>query len=151
MGNGNENVCTGLGQHQVRAEVSAVTTGGDKAVNKEELGKGQQQVAESRTRLLKLKADRDLDVSAVRISGDERESQRRTKEEEQRQVSISALDFVQRRCLQHCCLHWLSPLAVCWLPICCALDLLQNKRVSPRCVTWLCSTVQKRAYTACTL
>lgn len=60
--------------------------GGDKTVNKEELGKGQQQVAESRVRLLKLKADRDLDVSAVRVGGDERESQRRTKEEEQRQV-----------------------------------------------------------------
>lgn len=68
-----------------------MTTGGDKAVNKEELGKGQQQVAESRARLLKLKADRDLDVSAVRISGDERESQRRTKEEDQRQVIIFAL------------------------------------------------------------
>lgn len=56
-------------------------------MNKEELGKGQQQVAESRVHLLKLKADRDLDVSAVRVAGDERESQRRSREEEQRQVS----------------------------------------------------------------
>lgn len=63
------------------------TAGGDNTVNKEELGKGQQQVAESRIRLLKLKADRDLDVTAVRVAGDERESQRRSKEEEQRQVS----------------------------------------------------------------
>jgi len=63
-------------------------TGDDKSVSKEELGKGRQQVSDSRSRLLKLKTDRDLDVSAVRVTGDERESQRRSKEEEERQVPI---------------------------------------------------------------
>lgn len=43
-------------------------------------------MSDSRSRLLKLKAERDLEVSAVRVAGDERESQRRTKEEEERQV-----------------------------------------------------------------
>ncbi|DBA94491.1 TPA: hypothetical protein ACH3X1_002082 [Trebouxia sp. C0004] len=61
-------------------------TGDDKIVSKEELGKGRQQVSDSRSRLLKLKIERDLDVSAVRVTGDERESQRRSKEEEERQV-----------------------------------------------------------------
>ncbi|KAA6420207.1 MAG: coiled-coil domain-containing protein [Trebouxia sp. A1-2] len=61
-------------------------TGDDKAVSKEELGKGRQQVSDSQSRLLKLKTERDLDVSAVRVTGDERESQRRSKEEEERQV-----------------------------------------------------------------
>ena len=69
-------------------------------MNKEELGKGQQQVAESRIRLLKLKADRDLDVSAVRVTGDERESQRRSREEEQRQVSIQTYTCTQRTTLK---------------------------------------------------
>lgn len=41
---------------------------------------------DSRSRLLKTKAERDLEVSAVRVAGDEREAQRRTKEEEERQV-----------------------------------------------------------------
>lgn len=63
-------------------------TGDDKTVSKEELGKGRQQVSDSRSRLLKLKTERDLDVSAVRVTGDERESQRRSKEEEERQVPI---------------------------------------------------------------
>ena len=61
--------------------------GDDKAVSKEELGKGRQQVSDSRSRLIKLKAERDLDVSAARVAGDERESQRRIKEEEERQVT----------------------------------------------------------------
>ena len=47
-------------------------------------------MSDSRSRLLKLKAERDLEVSAVRVAGDERESQRRTKEEEERQVSKTA-------------------------------------------------------------
>lgn len=47
-------------------------------------------MSDSRGRLLKLKAERDLEVSAVRVAGDERESQRRTKEEEERQVSDTA-------------------------------------------------------------
>ncbi len=64
-------------------------TGDDKTVSKEELGKGRQQVSDSRSRLLKLKTERDLDVSAVRVTGDERESQRRSKEEEERQVTTS--------------------------------------------------------------
>ena len=64
-------------------------TGDDKSVSKEELGKRRQQVSDSRSRLLKLKTDRDLDVSAVRVTGDERESQRRSKEEEERQVTTS--------------------------------------------------------------
>ncbi len=63
-------------------------------MSKEELGKGRQQVSDGRSRLLKLKTERDLDVSAVRVTGDERESQRRSKEEEERQVTISMqLDF----------------------------------------------------------
>lgn len=71
-----------------------IETGDDKTVSKEELGKGRQQVSDSRSRLLKLKTERDLDVSAVRVTGDERESQRRSKEEEERQVTISMqLDF----------------------------------------------------------
>ena len=72
----------------------AALAGGDKTVNKEELGKGQQQVVESRIRLLKLKADRDLDVSAVRVTGDERESQRRSREGEQRQVSLQTYNRI---------------------------------------------------------
>ena len=44
-------------------------------------------MGESRSRLLKLKTERDLDVSAVRVTGDERESQRRGKEEDQRKVT----------------------------------------------------------------
>ena len=67
----------------------SVCTGDDKAVGKEELGKGRQQVGESRSRLLKLKTERDLDVSAVRVTGDERESQRRGREEDQRKVKCS--------------------------------------------------------------
>ena len=63
-------------------------------MSKEELGKGRQQVSDGRSRLLKLKTERDLDVSTVRVTGDERESQRRSKEEEERQVTISMqLDF----------------------------------------------------------
>lgn len=63
-----------------------VGTGDDKTLTKEELGKGRQQVSDSRSRLLKLKTERDLDVSAVRVTGDERESQRRSREEDERQV-----------------------------------------------------------------
>ena len=63
-----------------------VNAGDDKTLTKEELGKGRQQVSDSRSRLLKLKTERDLDVSALRVTGDERESQRRSKEEEERQV-----------------------------------------------------------------
>lgn len=61
-------------------------TGDDKTLTKEELGKGRQQVSDSRSRLLKLNTERDLDVSAVRVTGDERESQRRSREEDERQV-----------------------------------------------------------------
>lgn len=68
------------------AQCGHTSAGDDKAASKEELGKGRQQVSDSRSRLLKLKAERDLEVSAVRVAGDERESQRRTKEEEERQV-----------------------------------------------------------------
>ena len=63
-----------------------MSPGDNKAASKEELGQGRQQVSDSRSRLLKLKAERDLEVSAVRVAGDEREAQRRTKEEEERQV-----------------------------------------------------------------
>ena len=63
-----------------------MSPGDDKAASKEELGQGRQQVSDSRSRLLKLKTERDLEVSAVRVAADEREAQRRTKEEGERQV-----------------------------------------------------------------
>lgn len=67
-----------------------MSPGDDKTASKEELGQGRQQVNDSRSRLLKLKAERDLEVSGVRVAGDEREAQRRTKEEEERQVCETA-------------------------------------------------------------
>ena len=79
--------CCQLGQTATAvAQCGLTSAGDDKAASKEELGKGRQQVGDSRSRLLKLKAERDLEVSAVRVAGDERESQRRSKEEEERQV-----------------------------------------------------------------
>ena len=74
-----------------------VPAGDDQAASKEELGKGRQQVSDSRSRLLKLKTQRDLEVSAVRVTGDERESQRRSKEEEERQVLQTVAAFVQEQ------------------------------------------------------
>ena len=52
----------------------------------EQVGKGRQQANDSIRRLLRIKATSDLDVTAIRVVADERESQRRIKEEQQRQV-----------------------------------------------------------------
>lgn len=77
-----------------------MSSGDKKAASKEELGQGRQQVSDSRSRLLKLKAERDLEVSAVRVAGDEREAQRRTKEEEERQVHRIAIAELCPVCLK---------------------------------------------------
>ena len=52
----------------------------------EQVGKGRQQANDSIRRLLRIKATSDLDVTAIRVVAGGRESQRRIKEEQQRQV-----------------------------------------------------------------
>ena len=70
--NGIQCTCTGTGER--------------KAERKEEIGKGKQQVTDSERRLLRIQVTTDLDVSSVRVVGDEREAERRIREEQQRQV-----------------------------------------------------------------
>lgn len=98
-----------------------VPAGDDKAASKEELGKGRQQVSDSRSRLLKLKAERDLEVSAVRVTGDERESQRRGKEEEERQVpQTAAPSGQQQRLLWQ---SWLFTMLIANASVLCAVGV----------------------------
>ena len=96
-----------------------VPAGDDKAASKEELGKGRQQVSDSRSRLLKLKAERDLEVSAVRVTGDERESQRRGKEEEERQVPQTAAPSGQQQRLPMAELAVYNADCKCICTLCC--------------------------------
>jgi dynein regulatry complex protein 1 len=62
---------------------STGTEAGDK---KEELGRGRQQIIESKRKLYRVKQRTDQDVSSVRTTGDEREVTHRTAEENTRQV-----------------------------------------------------------------
>lgn len=52
---------------------------------KDELGKGLQQIIQSKHRLLRIKTKTDAEVSSVRAAGDEDESQHRIQEEHIRQ------------------------------------------------------------------
>lgn len=52
---------------------------------KKELGKGKQQIAESRKRLAKIKSTGDEQVTSIRVTGDDRENRRRIEEEARRQ------------------------------------------------------------------
>ncbi len=60
--------------------------GGKEGEKKEEIGKGKQQLVESRRRLYRVKLRTDQDTSSVRVAGDERENVHRTLEEMARQV-----------------------------------------------------------------
>lgn len=60
--------------------------GGKEGEKKEEIGKGKQQLVESRRRLYRVKLRTDQDASSVRVGGDERENAHRTAEELARQV-----------------------------------------------------------------
>lgn len=50
------------------------------------MGKGKQQIIESKRRLFRVKYRTDNDVTSVRVAGDEREQQHRIQEEQTRQV-----------------------------------------------------------------
>ncbi len=50
------------------------------------MGKGKQQIIESKRRLFRVKHRTDNDVTSVRVAGDEREQQHRVQEELTRQV-----------------------------------------------------------------
>lgn len=60
--------------------------GGKEGEKKEEVGKGKQQIIESKRRLYRVKHRTDQDVTSVRVAGDERENQHRVAEEQTRQV-----------------------------------------------------------------
>lgn len=62
------------------------SAGGKEGENKEEIGKGKQQIIESKRRLMRVKYRTDQDVSSVRVAGDDRENQHRIQEEQTRQV-----------------------------------------------------------------
>ncbi|KAF5832551.1 hypothetical protein DUNSADRAFT_11545 [Dunaliella salina] len=59
--------------------------GGKEGEKKEEIGKGKQQLVDSRRRLYRVKLRTDQDASAVRVAGDERETAHRAMEEMARQ------------------------------------------------------------------
>ncbi|KAG2497477.1 hypothetical protein HYH03_004630 [Edaphochlamys debaryana] len=59
--------------------------GGKEGEKKEEIGKGKQQIIESKRRLLRVKYRTDQDVTSVRAAGDDRENQHRIQEEQTRQ------------------------------------------------------------------
>lgn len=61
--------------------------GGDVGDKKEELGRGKQQIIESKRKLYRVKHRTDQDVTSVRTGGDEREQAHRVAEENTRQVS----------------------------------------------------------------
>lgn len=61
-------------------------SGGKEGEKKEEIGKGKQQIIESKRRLLRVKYRTDQDVTNVRVAGDERENAHRIQEEQTRQV-----------------------------------------------------------------
>ncbi len=70
-------------QHQAPP---APCAGGKEGEKKEEIGKGKQQLVESRRRLYRVKHNTDQDVTSVRVGGDDRENLHRTAEEVARQV-----------------------------------------------------------------
>ncbi|KAG2426185.1 hypothetical protein HXX76_013166 [Chlamydomonas incerta] len=59
--------------------------GGKEGEKKEEIGKGKQQIIESKRRLMRVKYRTDQDVTSVRVAGDDRENQHRIQEEQTRQ------------------------------------------------------------------
>ncbi|GLC76023.1 DNA replication checkpoint protein Drc1 [Pleodorina starrii] len=59
--------------------------GGKEGEKKEEIGKGKQQIIESKRRLMRVKYRTDQDVTSVRAAGDDRENQHRIAEEQTRQ------------------------------------------------------------------
>ncbi|GAX84384.1 hypothetical protein CEUSTIGMA_g11806.t1 [Chlamydomonas eustigma] len=61
------------------------SSGGKEGEKKEEVGKGKQQIIESKSRLYRVKHRTEQDVTSVRIGGDEREQQHRINEEKTRQ------------------------------------------------------------------
>ena len=63
--------------------------GGKEGEKKEEVGKGKQQIIESKRRLFRVKHRTEQDVTSVRVGGDEREQLHRIHEEKTRQVRRS--------------------------------------------------------------
>jgi hypothetical protein len=59
---------------------------GKEGEKKEEVGKGKQQIIESKRRLFRVKHKTDTDVTSVRVGGDDRENAHRIQEEHTRQV-----------------------------------------------------------------
>lgn len=63
--------------------------GGKEGEKKEEIGKGKQQIIESKRRLMRVKYRTDQDVTSVRVAGDDRENQHRIQEEQTRQAGCT--------------------------------------------------------------
>lgn len=61
-------------------------TGGKEGEKREEVGKGRQQIIESKRRLFRVKLRTDQEVTSIRVAGDDRELQHRVQEELTRQV-----------------------------------------------------------------
>lgn len=74
---------------------SSTPAGGDVGDKREELGRGKQQIIESKRTLYRVRHRTDQDVTSVRVAGDERESKHRTAEENTRQVGFHALHAVK--------------------------------------------------------
>lgn len=71
---------------------------GKEGEKKEEVGKGKQQIIESKRRLFRVKHKTDQDVTSVRVAGDDRENAHRIQEEQTRQVGAP--------CALVCCSAW---------------------------------------------
>ena len=72
-------------QERVATAHQGDTVGG-KDGEKEEIGKGKQQIIESKRRLFRVKHRTEQDVTSVRVGGDDREQLHRIQEERTRQV-----------------------------------------------------------------
>jgi len=72
-------------QERLAALREGENAGGKEGEKKEEIGKGKQQVLESKRRLLRIKYRTDQEVSSVRVQGDDRENQHRIGEEQTKQ------------------------------------------------------------------
>lgn len=72
-------------QERLQAIREGDGAGGKDSEKKEEIGKGRQQILESKRRLLRVKYRTDQDVTSIRVAGDERENLHRIAEEQTRQ------------------------------------------------------------------
>ena len=97
------------------------SVGGKEGEKKEEVGKGKQQIIESKRRLFRVKHRTEQDVTSVRVGGDEREQLHRIHEEKTRQVCVHCANrYLDGAACRSCSMCIRAPLA-CMLQ-CCSIE-----------------------------